>query len=152
MWSSKRFEFFSLAKIVIINYPFLKHCDHFKDGCHNVLSLVCLAYIVQFSRCDFRLKPDFNIQSLNIEINFQHLISFFFRQGAMRSVVFLYTQASATLYKGKVVGLNGLEPSTSRLSGGRSNLLSYKPIFLIRFLSVRIFLGYPDIKLGFYRG
>ena len=29
-----------------------------------------------------------------------------------------------------MVGLNGLEPSTSRLSGGRSNLLSYKPIFL----------------------
>ena len=28
------------------------------------------------------------------------------------------------------MGLNGLEPSTSRLSGGRSNLLSYKPIFL----------------------
>ena len=26
-----------------------------------------------------------------------------------------------------MVGLNGLEPSTSRLSGGRSNLLSYKP-------------------------
>ena len=28
-----------------------------------------------------------------------------------------------------MVGLNGLEPSTSRLSGGRSNLLSYKPVF-----------------------
>jgi hypothetical protein len=27
-----------------------------------------------------------------------------------------------------MVGLNGLEPSTSRLSGGRSNLLSYKPV------------------------
>jgi hypothetical protein len=26
------------------------------------------------------------------------------------------------------VGLNGLEPSTSRLSGVRSNHLSYKPI------------------------
>ena len=30
-----------------------------------------------------------------------------------------------------MVGLNGLEPSTSRLSGGRSNLLSYKPISLL---------------------
>ena len=28
----------------------------------------------------------------------------------------------------KPVGLNGLEPSTSRLSGVRSNQLSYKPI------------------------
>ena len=27
------------------------------------------------------------------------------------------------------MGLNGLEPSTSRLSGVRSNQLSYKPLF-----------------------
>ena len=34
------------------------------------------------------------------------------------------------------MGLSGLEPPTSRLSGARSNLLSYKPIFpgVIRFL------------------
>ena len=32
-----------------------------------------------------------------------------------------------TFQRKVLVGLNGLEPSTSRLSGGRSNLLSYKP-------------------------
>ena len=31
--------------------------------------------------------------------------------------------------KNNLVGLNGLEPSTSRLSGVRSNQLGYKPIF-----------------------
>ena len=30
------------------------------------------------------------------------------------------------------MGLSGLEPPTSRLSGVRSNRLSYKPFFLIR--------------------
>ena len=30
-----------------------------------------------------------------------------------------------------VVGLSGLEPPTSRLSGARSNLLSYEPMWLV---------------------
>ena len=33
-----------------------------------------------------------------------------------------------SVYKQKVVGSNGLEPSTSRLSGVRSNHLSYEPM------------------------
>ncbi len=33
-----------------------------------------------------------------------------------------------------MVGLNGLEPSTSRLSGVRSNQLSYRPIFLSKYV------------------
>ena len=37
----------------------------------------------------------------------------------------LYTQEK------KKMGLSGLEPPTSRLSGVRSNLLSYKPILCI---------------------
>ena len=36
-----------------------------------------------------------------------------------------------TLAKRVVVGLGGLEPPTSRLSGVRSNRLSYKPSWLL---------------------
>ena len=35
---------------------------------------------------------------------------------------------SLNIYHLSLVGLGGLEPSTSRLSGARSNRLSYKPI------------------------
>ena len=45
------------------------------------------------------------------------------------------------------MGLNGLEPSTSRLSGVRSNQLSYKPILLddIKFS----FNTFFELKAGF---
>ena len=39
-----------------------------------------------------------------------------------------------------MVGLDGLEPSTSRLSGARSNHLSYRPLFL-RWSLIRVHLG-----------
>ena len=35
------------------------------------------------------------------------------------------------LFTRKLVGLRGLEPPTSRLSGVRSNHLSYKPMFVL---------------------
>ena len=37
-----------------------------------------------------------------------------------------------------MVGLDGLEPSTSRLSGARSSHLSYRPLFLGGFGSVHL--------------
>ena len=38
----------------------------------------------------------------------------------------------STAHYSQVVGLGGLEPPTSRLSGVRSDLLSYKPLFFRR--------------------
>ena len=43
-----------------------------------------------------------------------------------------------------LVGLDGLEPSTSRLSGARSNLLSYRPVFFPYSLS--LFEGFPRFR------
>ena len=43
------------------------------------------------------------------------------------------SKISFCLHLCKLVGLDGLEPSTSRLSGARSNHLSYRPLFLASF-------------------
>ena len=56
---------------------------------------------------------------------FFYLTCFFYY--AIFKVQYCYTLKLGS----KVVGLNGLEPSTSRLSGVRSNQLSYKPLFVI---------------------
>ena len=47
---------------------------------------------------------------------------------AMRCIAFKLSTVNCQLSI-ELVGLSGLEPPTSRLSGGRSNRLSYKPIF-----------------------
>ena len=41
----------------------------------------------------------------------------------------LYIRATMTMFRIKLVGSSGLEPPTSRLSGVRSNHLSYEPIW-----------------------
>ena len=56
------------------------------------------------------------------------------------------SKISFCLHLCKLVGLDGLEPSTSRLSGARSNHLSYRPFFLS-------FIWFPfDHHVGFPTG
>ena len=46
--------------------------------------------------------------------------------------------------EGLVVGSSGLEPPTSRLSGVRSNHLSYEPMFL----EIRLSVTFPQRNVG----
>ena len=51
-----------------------------------------------------------------------------------------------------LVGLDGFEPSTSRLSGARSNHLSYRPLFLLAFLvrpSFPLLRPFTNFAIGF---
>ena len=99
----------------------------------SYLSFV-LHYFVQFSRCDsgfIEPRVQYSSSYLNIEVclQFPKDLIFSFNK-AWSDARAWHLRANTTQLKGKMVGLNGLEPSTSRLSGGRSNLLSYKPMFL----------------------
>ena len=59
---------------------------------------------------------------------------FLFRLDFCRGEACKYTWVFANIQAGqKVVGLGGFEPPTSPLSGVRSNQLSYRPIFLLRY-------------------
>ena len=44
-----------------------------------------------------------------------------------------------------LVGLSGLEPPTSRLSGARSNLLSYKPMSVLIDFSLVEMMGFEPM-------
>ena len=55
---------------------------------------------------------------------------FCLERGASRSAYKGTRKAKQRSIKQKLVGLSGLEPPTSRLSGGRSNRLSYKPMLV----------------------
>ena len=65
------------------------------------------------------------------------------RRIACRQQPFFRTTAAGSrkqCFSWTLVGLDGLEPSTSRLSGARSNHLSYRPLFL-RWSLIRVHLG-----------
>ncbi len=68
------------------------------------------------------------------------------RQGVVTRSILMYVSVAATQHQQNLVGLSGLEPPTSPLSGVRSNHLSYKPaeIFYCLFSS--------DNLCGHYKG
>ena len=67
-------------------------------------------YLSSFGSCF--LTPDYPLGiSLQVNVRFRRALSF-----CQRGL--------------RVVGSSGLEPPTSRLSGARSNLLSYEPIWI----------------------
>ena len=63
---------------------------------------------------------------ITILLYFQCLCSVFKVQKKVRTLELFAAYAFGVSHK--MVGLSGLEPPTSRLSGVRSNLLSYKPV------------------------
>ena len=69
---------------------------------------------------------------ITILLYFQCLCSVFKVQEKVRTFELFAAYAFGVSHK--MVGLSGLEPPTSRLSGVRSNRLSYKPMSLVRLL------------------
>ena len=70
----------------------------------------------------------FSAFALTSDSNFFALRAFFLNCKDWTKKIINYSLFTI-LYSFLLVGLSGLEPPTSRLSGGRSNRLSYKPIF-----------------------
>ena len=76
----------------------------------------------------FRSYPN-NISQKNLKLIFFKIgITFIFSSIVAFAFVFVQFSRCKLLSFRLVVGLRGLEPPTSRLSGVRSNHLSYKPI------------------------
>ena len=64
------------------------------------------------------------------KVHFAHLLPMCSGDGEIRTLdPLLARQVLSQLSYAPIMGLSGLEPPTSRLSGVRSNQLSYKPSF-----------------------
>ena len=83
---------------------------------HSPCALISLTYV-------FLLIP---VTQIFLYIS-THFLNMSFPHVCLWSALFSFQCASYINIKVNVVGLSGLEPPTSRLSGVRSNRLSYKP-------------------------
>ena len=106
---------------VICTYPKLIAAYHVLHRLlmprHSPCALCSLTYSVK----------NFQSFAFNITKNISWLTS----QYILKLYYIIHMQFS----KNKLVGLNGLEPSTSRLSGVRSNQLSYNPLHTVLYIS-----------------
>ena len=78
-----------------------------------------------------RYKLIFEIVILLPSISFQKTFVVFKLDFVFVVNLLIHNLILYSVFKVQMVGLGGLEPPTSRLSGVRSNHLSYKPIKLI---------------------
>ena len=112
------------------------HCLCFTPSCETVPpcgeSVSPLGETVVFVTLNFR--KDLDLFDFAIVVTFANLEIFvFFPYYLFVSILFLYSVFNEQVFiitSVMMVGLGGLEPPTSRLSGARSNHLSYRPLLL----------------------
>ena len=100
---------------------------------HPPCALFSLTFMLESSRV---VRNCMFTELLQLPIIIFHILYHFTDIACSRSVLFsiqfskykIYLKQLSLFYS-NLVGLSGLEPPTSRLSGVRSNQLSYKPIF-----------------------
>ena len=105
----------------------LNHLNYDLNSLQQFSCYSCFKQILQFDKI-LLLSPDLNLSIFVVHF-FPHLHYFVFLFN-FQAAYLLGNLFPSGLRPLGLVGTNGLEPSTSRLSGVRSNHLSYAPIRL----------------------
>ena len=116
---------------LLVAWPYVPHC-------FRLWFSVCFSFNLIRQRLSWvSLRANLSFKDITL-IFFDYWLIFILILSSHLFRYFEYSvlkvQLSQSLLR-LLVGLNGLEPSTSRLSGVRSNQLSYKPKCIGRFLS-----------------
>ena len=112
----KLFRFFEIAVITLNNYFGSLDLDN-----NSLVNNSFLAFLsaMLYSVFKVHMRNKVSLLKLHFEIR--------------RTSICFANHEVCRCFDLKLVGLSGLEPPTSRLSGGRSNRLSYKPIYVRAF-------------------